>query len=167
MNYAGFMFPYQAEKLRGFGKVFKDKVRFLQPGFVHFASWGKVLAKRENRVTVDSNRPDAFGIPIPVVRFQFCENDRALLRDSVETAKEILHLAKARLIIDPEPEPFGLGSHETGTTRMGGDPRTSVVNSFCRTHEVKNLFVVSGSCFTTYPEKNPTHTNHGPLCQDC
>jgi choline dehydrogenase-like flavoprotein len=158
LNYAGFMFPYQAQKLKGFGKEFKQEVRFLQPGFVHFAPWGKVLARRENRVTVDPNQHDAFGIPIPVVRFRFCENDRALLRDSLETGREILHLAKARLIIDPGPEPLGLGSHETGTTRMGSDPRKSVVNSFCQTHDVKNLFVVSGSCFTTYPEKNPTHT---------
>jgi choline dehydrogenase-like flavoprotein len=41
---------------------------------------------------------------------------------------------------------------------MGNDPRRSVVNSFCRTHDVRNLFVVSGSCFTTNAEKNPTHT---------
>jgi choline dehydrogenase-like flavoprotein len=41
---------------------------------------------------------------------------------------------------------------------MGNDPRTSVLNSFCQSHDVKNLFVVSGSCFTTTPEKNPTHT---------
>ena len=41
---------------------------------------------------------------------------------------------------------------------MGRDPRTSVLNSFCQTHDVKNLFVVDGSCFTTFPEKNPTHT---------
>jgi choline dehydrogenase-like flavoprotein len=158
LNYAGFMFPYQAQKLKGFGKDFKHQVRFLQPGFLHFAPWGKVLGQRENRVTVDANQPDVYGIPIPVARFRFCENDRALLRDSMETAKEILHLAKARLIVDPGPEPLGLGSHETGTTRMGNDPRRSVVNSFCRTHDVRNLFVVSGSCFTTNAEKNPTHT---------
>jgi choline dehydrogenase-like flavoprotein len=41
---------------------------------------------------------------------------------------------------------------------MGKDPKTSVLNSFCQTHEVKNLFVVDGSCFTTSPEKNPTLT---------
>jgi choline dehydrogenase-like flavoprotein len=139
LNYEGFMFPYQAHNLKGFGHSFKEQVRHFQPGFVHIDPWGKVLAQRENRVTVDSNQRDAFGIAIPVVRFRFCENDRALLWDSLETAKEILHLANARIIIDPGPEPLGLGSHETGTTRMGSDLRTSVVNSFCRTHDVKNL----------------------------
>jgi len=45
-----------------------------------------------------------------------------------------------------------------GTVRMGSDPRTSVLNAFCQAHEVKNLFVVDGSCFSTFPEKNPTLT---------
>jgi choline dehydrogenase-like flavoprotein len=55
-------------------------------------------------------------------------------------------------------EPSGFASHETGTARMGRDPRRSVLNSHCQAHDVNNLFVVDGSCFTTFPEKNPTHT---------
>jgi choline dehydrogenase-like flavoprotein len=160
INFMGFMFPYQANSLKGFGKDFKEQVRTLQPGFIHVGPWCKVLAKPENYVAVDRSHVDAYGIPIPVVHFRFCENDRALVRAGVENVKEMLHLAKARLVIDskPESENDGFGSHETGTTRMGNDPRTSVLNSFCRSHDVKNLFVVSGSCFTTTPEKNPTHT---------
>jgi len=42
--------------------------------------------------------------------------------------------------------------------RMGNDPRTSVLNAFNQAREVKNLFVTDGSCFTTFPEKNPTLT---------
>jgi choline dehydrogenase-like flavoprotein len=42
--------------------------------------------------------------------------------------------------------------------RMGRDAKTSVLNSYCQAHEIKNLFVVDGSCFTTFPEKNPTLT---------
>ena len=41
---------------------------------------------------------------------------------------------------------------------MGNDPRSSVLNRYCQAHDVKNLFVVDGSCFTTFPEKNPTLT---------
>jgi choline dehydrogenase-like flavoprotein len=41
---------------------------------------------------------------------------------------------------------------------MGTDPRRSVLNRYCQAREVKNLFVVDGSCFTTFPEKNPTLT---------
>jgi choline dehydrogenase-like flavoprotein len=54
--------------------------------------------------------------------------------------------------------PSGFASHEVGTIRMGRNPRTSVLNAFCQAHEVKNLFVTDGSCFTTSSEKNPTLT---------
>ncbi len=156
-QFASFMFPHQARSLKGFGKAFKQEVRELQPGFFFMGGFGKVLGRPENRVTVDPAHPDAYGIPIPVVHFRFCENDLALWKDMRERAKEILHAAGCRLIVD-DTEPSGFASHETGTARMGHDPRTSVLNSFCQTHDVRNLFVVDASCFTTFPEKNPTLT---------
>ena len=53
-----------------------------------------------------------------------------------------------------EPRP----NHELGGARMGTDPKTSVVDAFCRTHDVPNLYVVDGSVFPSASEKNPTHT---------
>jgi choline dehydrogenase-like flavoprotein len=158
LQYGSFMFPHHARSLKGFGKSFKEQVRFLQPGFFLIGGWGKALARHENRVTVDPNRRDAYGIPIPIVHFRFAENDRALWKDMMERAQEILHTAKCRLIIPTDDRPGGFASHETGTVRMGRNPHTSVLNAFCQAHEVKNLFVVDGSCFTTFPEKNPTLT---------
>jgi len=158
LNYAGFLFPYHASYLNGFGESFKRRVRELQPAFVQMGGWGKALARAENRVTVDPNRVDAYGIPIPVLHFRFCDNDIALWKDIVVKAQEILDAAGARTIISTSQAPTGFGSHEAGTVRMGKDVRTSVLNSYCQAHEVKNLFVVGGSAFTTYPEKNPTLT---------
>jgi choline dehydrogenase-like flavoprotein len=45
-----------------------------------------------------------------------------------------------------------------GTCRMGADPKTSVLNAWCQSHDIPNLFVVDGSPFVTFPEKNPTLT---------
>ena len=89
---------------------------------------------------------------------RFCDNDRKLYQDSIDRGKEILDAAKARNVIVANPEIGGFASHEAGTTRMGSDPKASVLNSFCQSHDVSNLFVISGSAFTTIPEKNPTHT---------
>jgi choline dehydrogenase-like flavoprotein len=50
------------------------------------------------------------------------------------------------------------GWHLLGTARMGDDPETSVVNSWGRSHDVKNLFVVDGSVFVTAGAVNPTST---------
>jgi choline dehydrogenase-like flavoprotein len=158
LNYAGFLFPYQARSLKGFGLSFKQQVRDLQPGFVQMGGWGKTLAKWESRVTVDPKQVDAFGIPIPVLHFRFSENDIALWKDIAQTAEEILHQAGASTIIPTTPAPAGFGSHEAGTVRMGSNKRTSVLNAYCQAHEVKNLFVAGGSSFTTYCEKNPTLT---------
>ena len=48
--------------------------------------------------------------------------------------------------------------HEVGTVRMGGNPRTSVLNKFNQAHAVDNLFVVDGGAFVSNPDKNPTLT---------
>jgi choline dehydrogenase-like flavoprotein len=52
----------------------------------------------------------------------------------------------------------GVIIHELGGTRMGGDPKTSVVNGNCQAHDVKNLFVTDGGPFVSQADKNPTWT---------
>jgi len=52
----------------------------------------------------------------------------------------------------------GMAIHELGTARMGTDPETSVVNSWGRCHDVRNLFIIDGSIFVTAAAVNPTNT---------
>src|SRR5207245_3085149 len=137
LNYVGFMFPYQARSLAGFGESFKRQVRELQPGFVQMGGWGKALARAENRVTVDRNQVDAYGIPIPVLHFRFCENDVALWNDIVDRAHEILDKAGAQTIISTSLVRIGFGMHEAGIVPMGKNVRTSVLTSYCQAHALK------------------------------
>jgi choline dehydrogenase-like flavoprotein len=153
-----FLFPHHAYHVKGFGKQFKDRVRYLQPGFLNMEGYGKVLANPENRVTVDPGRKDPYGIPMPVVHFKWSDNERALWKDMTQKSEELLHAAKPAMLIKNNDGPSGFASHEAGTVRMGKDPRKSVLNPYCQAHDVKNLFVVDGSCFVTFPEKNPTLT---------
>ena len=46
--------------------------------------------------------------------------------------------------------------HEVGTTCMGSDPQESVLNQYCQSWDVKNLFVTDGGCFASNADKNPT-----------
>ena len=46
--------------------------------------------------------------------------------------------------------------HEVGGTRMGDDPRTSVLNQYCQSWDVPNLFVTDGAPFVSNADKNPT-----------
>ena len=50
------------------------------------------------------------------------------------------------------------GAHAMGSCRMGDDPESSVVNEFCQTHDVRNLFVCDTSTFVTGAGVNPTLT---------
>ena len=156
VNFSDYMFPHHAQRLRGYGAAYKAKVRSMQPGFMMLGPFGKVEARPENYVTVDPLRTDEYGIPIPVVRFRFGENDLALWRDQTQSLMDIAGNLKAQVFPNFGPAPSGFASHEVGTIRMGKNPKTSVLNSFCQAREVKNLFVTDGSCFTTSSEKNPT-----------
>ena len=51
-----------------------------------------------------------------------------------------------------------IGDHQMGTCRMGDDPKTSVVNRFCRLHDVGNVFVVDSSFMPTGLGLNPMVT---------
>jgi len=158
VNYTSYMFPHHAHRLPGYGSSFKQNVRKMQPGYLQMGSFAKVTAVAENHVTVDAARVDANGIPIPVVRFRFSENDRALWKQANQSMLEIFSHLKGNVFSSAGDAPTGFASHEVGTVRMGKDPRTSVLNSYCQAREVKNLFVTDGSCFTTSSEKNPTLT---------
>jgi len=158
VNFASYMFPQQAGRIPGYGADFKARVRRMQSGYLMMGWFCKIVARPENRVTVDPDRTDANGIPIAVVHFRFGENDLALWQDSVKGISEIGQNLKGEFFLDSTKNPAGFASHEVGTARMGKDPRKSVLNAYCQAHEVKNLFVTDGSAFTTSAEKNPTLT---------
>lgn len=158
VNYGSYMFPHQASRTHGYGAAYKARVREMQTGYSMLGSFGKVEARPENYVTVDPKQIDDYGVPIPVVHFLFGENDYALWRDNQRSLEEICSNLKGQTLFNIGKKPGGFASHEAGTVRMGKNPKTSVLNAFCQAHEVKNLFVTDGSCFTTSSEKNPTLT---------
>jgi len=103
---------------------------------------------------------DAFGIPVLRVNMAFGDNERAMGKDMAAAAAEMLEAAGAVDVqesFDPNAVP-GWGIHEVGTARMGDDPKRSVLNAFCRSHDVENLFVMDGSCFVSVACQNPTLT---------
>ena len=157
VQYADLDFPHHASRVRGFGPAFKAEVKRLQPALLPMGGFAKVIAQPSNRVTVEASRPDRYGIPSPAVQFAFGDNDRALFADMMDRLSAIYDKAGAEMFFRDD-RLGGLASHEVGTCRMGADPRTSVLDPFCRAHDVANLFVVDGSPFVTLPEKNPTLT---------
>ncbi len=152
-------FPGYASTVSGFGASFKARVRELYPTPINIGAFGEVLARRENRVSIDPGLTDAWGIPALRFDYRFGENERAMARDMTDTSEEMLKAAGCEdITVTRNVLTEGWSIHELGTARMGTDPKASVTNSFGQTHDVKNLFVVDGSIFVSAGCQNPTWT---------
>ena len=115
------------------------------------------LPDAANCVTLDPDMKDANGIPAPKITYRLSENSARMLEHAVARGKEVLEAAGAKDTVCDSPMRVA-GWHLMGTARMGTDPRTSVVNSWGRCHDVRNLFIVDGSIFVTAAAVNPTNT---------
>jgi len=149
-----------AKSIPGFGLDFKKAVKDRYPAVLALHPFGEAIPKAENRITVKGSPLDRYGVPVSRIAYSVGENERRMSQEMYDTTLEILHAAKAEIIpFDRNRlEPNGSAIHEHGTCRMGEDPKRSALNGFCQMHDVKNVFVVDGSAFTTASEKNPTLT---------
>ena len=118
------------------------------------------LPEEHNCVTLDPELTDSDGIPAPKITYRLGDNTRAMLRHGEDRAREVLLAAGARQVLGKSDDQvwWRAGWHQMGTCRMGNDADTSVVNSWGRSHDVKNLFIVDGSIFVTAGAVNPTST---------
>lgn len=110
-----------------------------------------------NRVVLDPELTDEDGIPAPKIIYKTSDNSRKLLAFHVERAKESFEAAGAHSTV-VAPQVRETGWHLLGTTKMGDDPKDSVVDRWGRTHDVPNLYVFDGSVFPTSTGMNPTAT---------
>jgi choline dehydrogenase-like flavoprotein len=115
------------------------------------------LPDPENRVTLDPARRDSRGVPAPKVTYSLGVNTKRMLTHALTNGRKLMQAAGAykSYAFGPIRE---TGWHLMGTTRMGVDPSTSVVDSFGRSHDVPNLYVADSSVFVTAGAVNPTST---------
>ncbi len=118
---------------------------------------GEDLPEEHNRVELDPELTDGDGIPAPKIMYVESENSRKLMEFGAERAAEALDAAGAT-DVHSNPLLRAAGWHLLGTARMGADPEQSVVDRFGACHDVKNLFIIDGSIFTTGGAVNPTNT---------
>jgi len=149
------MTPITFANLSGafYGSEFKQ---FLHE-YAHTAAWwahAEGLPHPDNTVTLDREVQDTRGLPVARVTYAWGDNDTRLAAAARDKAAEMMAASGARRVR------IGLnyGAHAMGSCRMGGDRRTSVVNSFGQSHDVKNLFICDTSVFVTGAGVNPTLT---------
>ena len=115
------------------------------------------LPEEHNRVTLDPVLKDSSGIPAPRIDYTISENTSRMMEHGIARASQILTAAGATDLYTSRTILNSPG-HLLGTARMGNDPERSVVNSWGRSHDVKNLFIVDGSVWVTSGGVNPTST---------
>src|SRR5947209_7309317 len=153
------MVPGTAFDEPGFGEEYKKRVRDYAGALFSIRAFGEVLPRYENSVGIDPELKDAWGVPVLKFDYRFGDNERKMAQDMYETGREMFKAAGFEITSSSKtPLCEGWSIHELGTARMGNDPKTSVLNQFEQSHDVKNLFVVDGSAFVNASAQNPTWT---------
>ncbi len=116
------------------------------------------LPLETNRVDLDPELKDAWGLPAIRFTYKNHPDDLATFKWFQGKAKEILEAAGARKVWTGEIRDQTGGVHLLGTCRMGNDPQTSVIDQYHRTHDVRNLFICDGSSLVTGGRGQPTAT---------
>jgi choline dehydrogenase-like flavoprotein len=192
-------YPGFAPNVPGFGSEWKKEVksRYVAQARVWIAG-AEMLAQKDNRVELDPEVKDAWGIPVIKIHLTQSDNEYRLIEDFRQKAEEWFKAAGGEVMPGPatpagfpgaegsptaNPAPrqagAGVGSapprrrplshmiHEVGTARMSENPTDGVLNSFCQTHDIPNLYVFGGNAFPSTGDKHPTLTMMALSARGC
>jgi choline dehydrogenase-like flavoprotein len=147
-----------------YGKKLKEEARRYYGSFFGMSGRGEMIPNEHSYCDLDPEMVDDWGIPVLRFHWRWSEHEIRQAAHMHATLSAIIEAMGGkptspvqrdgnRAIQEP-----GEIIHEVGATRMGNDPATSVLDRFCRAHEVKNLYVTDGGAFVSNADKNPTLT---------
>jgi len=152
-------------KVGGYGNSLRSDVKKYYGSVVGFGGRGESIAMEDNYCEIDPSVVDEFGIPVLRFHYNWTDFERKQAKHMHETFDELIHnMGGEALSAAPGADrEYGLEApgriiHEVGTTRMGNDPKTSVVNQFQQLHDADNVFIVDAGPFVSQADKNPTWT---------
>ena len=143
----------------GYGDAYKEALLKPEKWKMGIGGFGECLPNHDNKMTLDYNKPDEWGLPTVTFDAEWKENELEMRKDMKQQAVEMLEKAGFKNIqtYDNLAAP-GIAIHEMGTARMGNDPKTSVLNKYNQIHSVPNVYVTDGSCMTSSACQNPSLT---------
>jgi choline dehydrogenase-like flavoprotein len=139
------------------GGAYKDVMT--EPGGwgIGMGGFGETLPYHENKVTLDKNKKDKWGLNVLAIDVEYKENEKKMRQDMLNDAKEMLEMAGVKNVGGFEGDgTLGRGIHEMGSARMGADPKTSVLNKWNQVWDAMNVFVTDGSFMTSAACHNPS-----------
>lgn len=143
----------------GVGAAFKDAMA--RPGAwnIGATAFGEMLPDHRNRVTLDPETRDRWGLPVLRMDVATGENERLMRRDMIADMADMLERCGVKDVRTFDDEYFpGMGIHEMGTARMGRSAKSSVLNGHNQVWDAPNVFVTDGACMTSAGCQNPSLT---------
>ncbi|HBC36424.1 MAG TPA: 2-keto-gluconate dehydrogenase, partial [Marinobacter adhaerens] len=116
---------------------------------------GEDMPRESNRITLNTDVKDAYGMPVANVHYDDHPNDVAMREHAFERGEAIYNAVGAKKTIRTPPYP---STHNLGSCRMSAKAQDGVCNGVGQTHDIPNLFISDGSQFTTSAAENPTLT---------
>jgi len=149
----------------GYGAKLKAEYRRYFGASVGFAGRGEMVPNADCYCEIDPNTVDRYGIPVLRFRWKWGESEILQAKHMQETFREIIQQMGGEPYgtMPDRDHDYGLEAggriiHEAGCTRMGADPKTSVLDEWCHAHEAKNVAVCDAGPFVTNADKNCTWT---------
>jgi choline dehydrogenase-like flavoprotein len=150
------------------GGEYKDALS--EPGqwSMGMTAFGEMLPYHENKITLDANKKDKWGMPVLAIDCEIKDNERKMRVDMANDAKEMLEAAGVKNVSTYDNDYYpGMGIHEMGTARMGKDSKTSVLNEWNQVWDAQNVFVTDGACMTSASCVNPSLTYMALTARAC
>jgi choline dehydrogenase-like flavoprotein len=148
----------------GYGKSLKSDLRRIYGASVHFAGRSEMIPNEDSYCDIDPNVVDQWGIPVLRFHFKFSDDEINQAKHMQSTFEEIITAAGGKVTGKSGGGARGGISrggeiiHEVGATKMGDNPRNSVLNQWCQAWDCKNLFITDAAPFASNADKNPTLT---------
>ncbi len=149
----------------GWGKDLKARYRHYWGSTVGFSGRGEMIPNDDTWCEVDPDVVDRWGIPVLRFHWKWTDHEYNQVRHMQQTFRALIEAMGGTPLWDMPSKEKGYGIstggeiiHELGGTRMGDDPKSSVVDRWCQAHDVRNLFIADGAPFVSQADKNPTWT---------
>jgi choline dehydrogenase-like flavoprotein len=143
----------------GIGAPLKEALTEPGPWSIGMTGFGETLPYHANRISLDPEKKDKWGLPVLAMDCDIGENERKMRVDMMDDAAEMLEASGMKNVRKTSNGyTFGRGIHEMGTARMGRDPKTSVLNAHNQVWDAPNVFVTDGACMVSASCVNPSLT---------
>ncbi|NUO39768.1 MAG: GMC family oxidoreductase [Gemmatimonadaceae bacterium] len=149
----------------GYGQSLKDDYRKYYGATIGFSGRGEMIPNADSYMDIDPTVVDQWGIPVVRFHWKWTDAEYNQVKHMQETFHNLID-AMGGQVFSPRPgkeQSYGISAggqiiHELGCVQMGADPKTSVLNANCQSHDCRNVFVADGGPFVSQADKNPTWT---------